>query len=74
MRMGRLRNYSTRRRGQAMTEYTVLIAVLVVIIITLGFSFRDKIRALVERTIGNYLTQQFFSPRAMHSFPFKMPK
>ncbi len=74
MRMGRLRNDSARRRGQAMTEYTVLIAVLVVIIITLGFSFRDKIRALVERAIGNDLTQQFFSPRAMHSFPFKMPK
>lgn len=72
--MRRLRKHQAGRNGQAMTEYTVLIAVLVVIIITLGFSFRDRIRALVERTIGNYLTQQFFSPRAMHSFPFKVPK
>ncbi len=69
-----LRNFLKDESGQATTEYVLLIAILVSILLTLAFAFKNKIQALFQGRLGNYLREQFFNPRRMYRFPINIPR
>jgi hypothetical protein len=62
------------REGQATTEYVVLLATLVVIILSLGMAFQRKLRDLAEGRIGTYLEQNFFDSNRLHRLPVDLSR
>ncbi|MBI3542919.1 MAG: hypothetical protein HY075_06575 [Deltaproteobacteria bacterium] len=66
------RRFLEAEDGQATTEYVMLMAVLVGIIITLGKVFRDRMVSLVKGPVSNMLKQSFFRPGGVHKFPISL--
>lgn len=66
--MGKKGRLQSAERGQATTEYILLIAVVVAAVLAVGMSLREGMQRLVEGRLKEKIYKMYFDPDAMHRF------